>query len=190
MRSLILFCSKLRLYLTEIPPILLLIVAIKFNNKLETFLKLYPLIILMSAAIIFIAVYFARFIVIKNEEIKTAGFFASREKVLIAKGKTIAITILEKRRIRVDVLELNSDSSVYAWLKSEAPREVRMFSEKANGNIGTVRKIIEFYGVERDEASLAIENDEYAFEDENLKLSSLKTTDGEKQIRIFFKETI
>lgn len=190
MKSLVLFCSKLHLFLTEIPPLILFILAIKFNNKQEGALKLYPLIILMGLVMIFIAVYLFKIMVITNEEIKMLGLFSSREKVIIAKDKTVLLTLLKHGRIRVDVLELSSAPPVYAWLKSEGPREIKLFSEKANGGLVMAKRIIKFFGIESEISELVIKNEEYCFEDDIFRLTASKNEDGQKEIKLFFKETI
>ena len=190
MKSLILFCTKLRLFLTELPPLILLLLAIKFNDKQESVIKLYPLIILMGIVIIFIALYLFKIMVITNEQIKMIGLFSSREKVILAKDKTVSITVLKGGRVRIDVLELSSNPPVYAWLKSEGPREIRLFSEKANGGNGVAKKVIKFFGIEEKNATEALASDEYKFEDEVFILTSRRNEDTQKEIRLFFKETI
>jgi hypothetical protein len=190
MKSLILFCTKLRLFLTELPPLILLLLAIKFNDKQESVIKLYPLIILMGLVIIFIALYLFKIMVITNEQIKMIGLFSSREKVILAKDKTVSITVLKGGRVRIDVLELSSNPPVYAWIKSEGPREIRLFSEKANGGLKVAKRIIKHFGVDAKATELMLKDDEYEFEDNTFKLSVSKNEEGRKEIRLFFKETV
>ena len=56
MRGIAFFSSRLWVYLTELPIILLLVVAVRNNAAADNVGKLYPLIILLGAAIVFIAI--------------------------------------------------------------------------------------------------------------------------------------
>jgi hypothetical protein len=54
-RKLYLFCTKPVMYLTELPMIILLAIAIAFNDTAGGLLKLYPLIITSIGVIVFIS---------------------------------------------------------------------------------------------------------------------------------------
>ena len=51
MKKTFLFCTKPLFFLTEIPPVFLLIIAILQNSQADGILKLYPLIAVLSIAI-------------------------------------------------------------------------------------------------------------------------------------------
>ena len=66
MKGIAFFSSRLWVYLTELPVILLLVVAVRNNDAADNVGKLYPLIILLGAVIVFIAIYFFRGVIISN----------------------------------------------------------------------------------------------------------------------------
>ena len=61
MKSTFLFCTKLRMFLSEIPLLVLLIAAIIYTDKVKGLLGLWPLIIIVAAFMIFIVLFFFRF---------------------------------------------------------------------------------------------------------------------------------
>ena len=82
MKSVFLFSTKLKVFLIEIPPTVLLVPAIIYNNNVKTLMKLYPLIIALLGIIIFSAVYFFRAVKITNEEIRCVGPFSTSSNSL------------------------------------------------------------------------------------------------------------
>ena len=190
MKKIFLFSSRLRVYLTEIPPILLLIVAIKFNSEVDTLMKLYPLIVILSALIIFIAVYFFRAVVIGFDAVKCIGPFSSRDKAIIAKDKALVVTLLPKRRIRVELFGDGEDlAESCSWLKDDTSSSINLFRAKANGTQRTARRILKLFDVPEDTFKALIENDGYREDFENLTVSS-DTLNEAKAIKIEFKNTI
>ena len=190
MKKLFLFSSRLRVYLTEIPPILLLLVSIKFNAGVDTLMKLYPLIIMLSGLIIFIAVYFFRAVVIGFDEVKCIGPFSSKDKAIIAEDKSLVITVLPKRQLRVELFGNGDDlAESCAWLKDDVSSSINLFRAKANGNEKSVCRILKFFDIPYSTFTALIEKDGYAEDFENLTVSS-DTQNEAKTINIEFKNTI
>ncbi len=190
MKSVFLFSTRLRVFLIELPPILLLIPSIFFNRHVDTLMKLYPLIISMSLLIIFIAIYFFRGMIINNEEVRCIGLFSSKEQAAIKKGRHLLITIIKKGRLRIELYGENTDGdSNYAWLKNEKPSEINLFRCKVNGRLGTVHRILRYFEAESDTADSLLNKDSYTEELENVIVSSYIREEG-KTFKIFFKETI
>lgn len=189
MKSIFLFSSRLWFYLTEVPPVILLILAIKFNGKVDTLMKLYPLIITLSLLIVFIAVYFFKALVIKTDEVKVIGLFSGRDKAIINKGKTLAITLLKKGRLKIELFGNSENFETYAWLKDESNTEINLFRARTNGGKCAVKRILRFFGAEHDEIQNLISED--GVKVENKDVVFLSQTDNEsKSIKIYFKETI
>lgn len=189
MKSVCLFCTKIRYFLTEIPPLLLLAIAIKYNSGVESTMKLYPLIIVMSGVVVFIALYFFRAVKINNEEIKAIGLFSSREKAVINKDKTLHITVLPKNKIRVELFGDNDNFDTYAWLKNEETTEINLFRAKANGNEKTVHRILSYFGAEKDDIQKVFSTDGFSIDYEKIAITS-EITENIKIIKVYFKETI
>ena len=189
MKSLFLFSTRLRYFLTEIPPLLLLIISIKYNFKVDSTIKLYPLITVIIGVVVFIFLYFFRGVKINFEEIKCVGLFSTRESAVINAGKTLHISILPKQKIRVELYGENDDYKTYAWLKNEDGAEINLFRSKALGGIGTVRKILSYFGAECEDIEKAFTDEVFSADYEKIILTS-ETIDEKKTFKIYFKETV
>lgn len=190
MKKIFLFASNPWVYLIEIPPILLLILAIKFNSGVDTLMKLYPLIVLSSALIIFIAVYFFRGVVIGFDELKAIGPFSSRDKAIIAKDKSLVITILPKRRLRIELFGDGSDlAESCKWLQNDTSSNINLFRAKANGGKRCARRILKFFGVSQECFEKLIEKDGYTEDFGDITVSS-DTQNEAKTVKIEFKNTL
>lgn len=189
MKSIFLFCTRLRYFFTLIPPLFILAIAIKYNSDVEATMKLYPLIIASSGVIIFILLYFFRAIIINFEEIKCIGLFSSRESTVINKGKALHISILPKRKIQLEIYGENDDFETYAWLKNEDNTQINLFRAKALGNSGTVRKILSYFNVDVNHIEKALTEDSFSADYEKITLNT-EIVDDKKTLKIYFKETL
>ena len=93
MKKLYTFCSKIAVYWIEIPLAILLTLAIIFNSGATNLLKLYPLIVLCSLAIVFVFIFFFRLIELGWDEIRYVGLFSSRDRAVITEGKRLELTL-------------------------------------------------------------------------------------------------
>jgi hypothetical protein len=190
MKSVYLFCSRLWVYLTEIPVMILLWVTLSYNGESDDVFKFYPLIIFLSAAIIFIFVYFFRVISISCDEIRFHGLFSSKDSALISEGKTLALELSKAKTLKIMLFEDAGKEPAFEWMKAEdvIHRDICMFRGRAIGGAGTAKKILRFYGVPEESAKDVTLNG-FSYEDENVKISTLN--DGElATIKIKFKKTI
>jgi len=203
MKNIVLFSTRARMYLTEIPQIILLLIAVRFNDKVDSFLKLYPLIILMCGCIIFTAVYFYRAVTISFEEIRCVGIFSSHDKAIINKDKTLVITLLPKKKLKLELFGDGGDSPTFEWLRSDGPTKINLFREKAYGTKKDVKKLLSYFEIEendfdkilngeRPENSTLTPNELYKFFEgdyEFVSVSSFAATES-TEIHILFKETV
>ena len=189
MKSIFLFCTRLRYFFTVIPPLFILAIAIKYNSNVEAAMKLYPLIIASGGVIIFILLYFFRAIIINSEEIKCIGLFSSRESTVINKDKTLHITILPKRKILLEIYGQNDNFETYAWLKNEDSSEINLFRAKALGNLGTARKILSYFDVDVNHIENALTEDSFSADYEKITFNT-EIVDDKKTFKIYFKETL
>ena len=190
MKKVILFCTKLRFFFVEIPPILLLLIAISYNDTVDTAIKLYPLIAVSVLFIIFVFLYFFRLIIISTEEIRSAGLFSSRDSAIINKGKALIITPLKKNKLRV-VLFGKSGIPDFSWAKNEGYEnlEIDLYREVAVGGTATLKRIFKYFGVPSDEIKSILNTDFYKKEYKYFTLTA-STENGVKEYRILFTETI
>ena len=191
MKFVFLFCTKLRVYLTELPVILLLAVAIHYNDGSDALFKLYPLQIFLGLVILFILVYFFRAITITYDEIRYHGLFSSRDSAVINKDKTIIITMKPARRLTVELFGNDGQLPALDWLKdSDAPPvDIFLFRGKAVGGKRTVRSVLKYFGVPEEDILRAFEDSSYSSECEDVYLSAEKKEDIHV-FKIKMKETI
>ena len=190
MKSVFLFSSKFRFFLTEIPPVLLLIVSIHFNSRVDTLMRLYPLIITLSVLIIFIAIYFFRAVVIKYDQVRSVGPFSERDSAVIAKDKSLVLTILPKKKLKIELFGDSGDlADTYKWLKGDEKNSINLFRAKANGGAKAVKRIMRFFEIPEDAANALLQEDGLKKDLDALTVRS-DTKNECKTVSIFFKKTI
>ena len=153
MKKLYTFCSKIAVYWIEIPLAILLAFAIIYNSESKNLLKLYPLIVLCSGAIIFVLIYFFRMIELGWDEIRYLGLFSSRDRAIITEGKKLDLILLNGGAIKVTLFGNDGKSPSFDWVKESEPlRDICLFRGKMLGGKRTLRRILKFYGA--DEATI------------------------------------
>ncbi len=171
MKNFYFFSSRLYVFLTELPLILLLVVAIRFNSASESLLKLYPLIVFTVGMMIFIMLYFVRGIKINADEVRAVGLFSSRDYVLLKDDSRILITDKGAGNLKVEVFGINDHSSVYNWKRNDTPDEINLFRATAIGSSSKIKKLLRFYGFSADVANEAVESESYTAESLLAKLT-------------------
>ncbi len=187
-----LFCTKLRMFLSEIPLAFLLSLCIIYNNEVGGLLKLWPLIIADSAFMIFIVLYFFRAISISTEEIRAIGLFSSKDCRTVEKDKTIVFTIRSRHRLRVELFGKDMRPA-FDWLKNEneeeVPKEVNLFSEKAVGGKASVTKMLKFFGTPEEDIERIFAEETFEKDYDTVRISS-EIVNEEKKVKIRFLKTV
>lgn len=190
MKKFYLFSTKPWLYLTELPPVFLLAIAIYYNGSVDSVVRLFPLIIFAVLAIVFIFIFFMRYIVISTEEIKSCGPYSTKETAVIKKGLTLQITLLPRRNLRVRLLG-HSDSPVFSWSKSDDANktEISFFNERAIGSRAKVSRLLMYFGIHSEDVEKAFSDSTFEKEYDFCILKS--HLQGKiRNIRIEFTKTI
>ena len=189
MKKKYLFCTSPLMYLTEVPIIVLFIIALRYNKYSEEIAKFYPLMIFLGLVACFIFVYLFRVISISLEEIRFHGLFSSRDRADINEGKELIITLLPKRRIRVELFGNDGTLPEYSWIKDGKPIDIFLFRGKALGTKQTVISLLTFFGVDGYHAAEAIEKDSF-FGDYELSSLESKKEEDKTVFRLKIKETV
>ena len=190
MKSIYLLSTKLWVYLTELPILILLWVTISTNHLSEDVFGYYPLIIFLSLAVIFIMVYFFRMISISTDEIRYHGLFSSRDSAFIKENRTLLIKLSPGRNVK---LELHGDAGVeppFDWMRSEDAihREICLFRGKVNGGASTAKRILKFFSLPEDKLDDAV-LDGFCYEDDAIRVEACAKNEI-TEIALRFKITI
>ncbi len=145
MKRLYVSSTKWFFFLTEIPLIGVLAVALYFNGGMTTTLKLYPLIVIFSALIVFDFLFFFRVVRFTYEDIRTIGRFSSRDKVFLAKDKVLVITRLPRRRLRIEVIGKDNTAPALSFLSAEDNHPLCQLRCKIVGGRRAILRLLAFY---------------------------------------------
>lgn len=185
----ILFSTNPLMYLTEIPPLALLIVSIYFNGRAVGDKKLYPLIIVLSLVMIFIFIYLFRYIKITTEELRCRGPFSSHDAAIINKDKTLILTMRGKNRLRVALFGNDGQPPMFDGLRDEPSIDIYLFRAKAFGGRRSVISVMTYFGIPEADAERAVSEESFSSEYNDVTLSAERIEDI-REIRIKFKTTI
>ena len=191
MKRLFFLSTRPWIYLTEIPPAILLTLAIMYNDSTKGHLKLYPLQFALVLGMLFILVYFIKFITISNDEIRAIAPFLSRDKAIINKDKTLVIRVISKTRLCFELYG-NEPAPAFDWLKSDkdyVSADINLFREKALGTRSGIKRILKFFELTESEAEAALLPNSETVTDK-VKVTSLTNEGGEFEVRIKFLITI
>lgn len=189
MKSVILFKMRLWVFLTELPPMILLMICIRNNGEAAGLFKLYPLIVALMALIIFLAFYFFRLVEVSWEEIHDIGLFTRRDDAVIRKDTALTLLVTPKGKIKLTLLGALENAG-FDWVKpTDKPHELAMYRGNVYGGDVAATKLLTYFGA--DEADLAKILGEGKFAAE-YKYSGVEaeSTDEGRLIRINVTETL
>ena len=187
MKNLYLNMTRHDVYATEIPLIVFLVISIINNDTADHIMKLYPLIIALSIGIIFIPIYFMRWVRISFDEIRCIGPFSGKDQTLISDNNRLSLTLTEDKRTRIELFGNSKDAVVYEWSKNDAPTEINLFRKKALGGIKIVKRILKHFGVSEADIENAVNADTYS-SDYPLFTFNTVTIGEKKEYNLVFKE--
>lgn len=190
MKSTYLFCTKLWLYLTEIPVLAMFWITLSMNKYLDSTVKLYPLMFVLAALILFIMVYFFRYISINNDEIRCHGVFSSKDSALLSENQTLVIALHPRRNIKLELYGDAEEEPEFKWMKSDDPahREICIFRAKAVGGKKSAARVLEYFTFPKSELNAAF-SDGFVYENDTIRVES-KSSNEVFNISIKLKVTI
>ena len=190
MKNLFLFSTKIYVYLIELPLILVLIGAIRFNGVVTNLFGLYPLIVCSILAIIFVLIYFFNPVMISYSRIKQFGVFSSRDSAIITKDTTLILTYFPRRKIRIELFAVQEKPALeFMSGENYTPQKVNVFRERVIGRDFTAMRVLKFFGLEKSRAKELISSDKMTFNTEEIEFST-DIFEGRKIISINFLKTI
>ena len=172
--------------LVSIPLLFIFVSAIRMNDAVQTFGKLYPLIIFSGLAVVFTFVFFFRPVILSHDEIKSIGPFSSRDKAIINMDKTLILTERGSGLISIDLFGNDGMNADLDWLKGEnVLHDTYLFKSKVVGGVHTMKKILLFFGADEALADEILSADAIERETYGMQISSSKIEEN-KEIRIKF----
>lgn len=183
-----LFCTNPILFLSEIPPLALLIVSIMYNTG-EGNGDLFQLIFFLIVAMIFIVLFLFRYMTVSFDELRCRGPFSSRDSAIINKDKILILTLRKNKNLRVELYGNDGEPTMFGEINGTTVIDYFQFKATAFGGKRSAAKILRFFEVSESDAAKAVSEDGFFVEYKTLCLESTKKENG-REIRIRFKETL
>ena len=182
----------MRVYLTEIPVIILFIITCYYNQYSKELTKLYPLLIFLGAAFVFILIYFFRVISLSFEEVRYHGFYSSKDHADINEGKELIFTLEKGRKLRIELFGNDGKAPDLDWIKRNGdykPQDIFLF--KGNAICGKKRfaAILRYFGVNEEDSLQIFKNESFSGEYEFVSLTSEKKEE-KTIVKLKMKETV
>ena len=191
MKSIYIYASRLRAFWVLLPMSVVLTLSLRFNEHVESGVKLYPLIIFCIGAIIFTFIYYFRFISISFSEVKYIGRFTTRDSATVNEGKTLVVELLEKKRVSIRLYGNEGYNPDIKWLTNENGEDgdICIFRGKAYSGERVAISVLSYFGVDADDIGTILDTDGFTKDYENVTVSSL-TENSHRQIKIRINKTI
>ncbi len=192
MKKIHLSMSRPWVYLFELPLAGLFVLCILFHNRVDSLLKLFPLEIAVAAVMIFLPLYFFRFLSFATDEVREIGLFSGKDRAVLNKGRTLILTLRKKGKIRAEVYGKNGEEPAFAWQKND--RDYRasdfcMLRAAAYGGRKSIASLLSFYGVPGDDLAAAMQGG-FSRNYGDISLETVAREDGETELRLHFHVTI
>ena len=190
MKTMYFFCTKLWIYLTEIPPLALFAFALYSTSKSENKFTLLPLMIMSVVAAILIFLFFFRMVSLNNEQIRAIGPFSSKDSEFIKENSFLLIKLSGGGNMKLELWGGNPEIPAFDWMKAEDSsfREICLFREKALGGVNTAKRIAKYFTAP-DEALDGIEKSGFSYENDTIALST-DIKNEVTEIKLLFKKII
>ena len=191
MKKAYLLCTRLWVFWVELPLAFLLYVAIRHNDSVPSLVKLYPLIIMAIAAMIFAIIYFFRIMKLSYAEIRYIGLFTSRDSAMINAGKRLIIKRFKRGKLGF-ILMGHDEMAGFDWLKpedEEEHKEIALFRGKAFGGDKAISRILRTYGVKSADIPKILNEDGYSKSYTNVTVTTAHMENG-NEVEIRFDRTV
>ena len=187
MKKRLLFCTDAWFYFIEVPPIILLVISCIYTGRVDKPFGLIPLILALCAFIIFIFLFFLRYISLSFSEVKCMGPFSSRDRAVINEGKKLIFTL--KKGGRIDVALFGNDGMPPMYDGLDTPIDIYLFRGKAIGGRAALSRVLTCYGVSKSDLLHIFKNDSFSADYAYVSLESL-IKDDIRVITLTIKETV
>ena len=191
MKKTYIYATPFWLYLTELPIIFVLTLAIIHNSSAEGMAKLYPLISLCVLALVFVNLYLFRMVRISMAEVRDIGRFSPRDNGRLAAGSSIRIIPTRHGRVKIQVYG-DAGLPELDWMRDQTtdPGVICMYRGRAEGGNRAVKKILRYFHIPPEEIKKIIETDDFHGEYAECVVETLTDLESRKEYRITLRRTI
>ena len=187
MKKTLLFCTDAWFYLLEIPPMILFVLSIIYNGRVEGFFGLIPLMLVSLAFMVFIFLFFLRFISLSFAEVRLRGPFSSHDHAVINEGKSLILTLKRGGRIGVEVYGNDGVPPMYGGL--DQPIDIFLFRGRAIGGKRALSRVLAHYGVKKEDIA-SIFNDASFYAEYGYMTLEAHVQEDIRVINLNFNETV
>ena len=185
------YATPLWMYLTELPIIFVLTLAIIHNPSAEGMAKLYPLIGLCVLALIFVNLYLFRMVRISMAEVRDIGRFSPRDNGKLAAGSSIRIIPTRHGRVKIQVYG-DAGLPELDWMRDQTtdPEVICMYRGRAEGGSRAVKKALKYFHIPESDIANIIDTNDFHGEYEECVIDTLINFENQKEYRITMRRTI
>ena len=191
MKRISFFSTPLYMFLTEIPFVVILVLAIIYNPYAEGWARLYPLITVMAAAIIFSNIFLFRGIRLSRCEIRDVGRFSPRDHASLSAGSSIRLRVEGGGRVRIYVFG-KAGLPELDWMRDQTtnPDEICMYRGRTQGGLSTVAGLLSYFGVPKSEIESILSGGQFAGSYPECTVSIKTTDEGKTEYSITLLHTV
>lgn len=191
MKRISFFSTPFYMYLTEVPFVIILVLAIIYNPYAEGMARLYPLMAAMVAAIIFSNIFLYRAVSISRCRVRDVGRFSRRDYTEISAGNSLRLVPLEKGRVKIYVYR-EAGLPELDWMRDQTtnPDEICTYRGRTQGGLRTVADTLSYFEVPTDEIEKIVSGADFNGDYPECRVSLHKTAEGRDEYRIELKRTV
>ena len=191
MKKTYIYATPIWLYLTELPIIFVLTLAIIHNPSAVGMAKLYPLISLCGLALVFINLYLFRMVRISMAEVRDIGRFSPRDNGKLAAGSSIRIIPTRHGRVKIQVYG-DAGLPELDWMRDQTtdPGVICMYRGRAEGGSRAVKKALKHFHIPEADIENIIDTDDFHGEYEECVVDTLINLENRKEYRITMRRTV
>ena len=191
MKRISFFSTPFYMFLTEIPFVVILVLSIIYNPYAEGWARLYPLITVMAAAIVFSNIFLFRGIRLSRCEIRDVGRFSPRDHARLEAGNSIRLQVQNGGKVRIYVYG-KAGLPELDWMRDQTtnPDEICMYRGRTLGGIRTVADILSYFGVPEKEIEAIIRGKEFCENYSECTVTVDTSADGSTQYSITLLRTV
>ena len=144
---------------------------------------------IIFATMVFIGIYFFRYITVSFDEVRYHGLFSSRDSAMINKDKTLIITMKPHYKLGIHLWGNDGRPPLYDALRGEGSIDIYLFRGKTVGGRRTVRRVLRYFEIPEMDIAKILTEEKHSVSTVDIDLTSEHLEDI-REIRLKFKRTV